>query len=120
MSDFARIMEVGRASTPAPVNTDAPAIMSGGDVATTATQGSILNCTMGNWDGMEPGSYDYRWRRDGTDLGVSGAGYIVREEDAGHTLDCNVTATNLGGSTAVASHGVSVGDPASRRRTSHE
>jgi hypothetical protein len=113
-------MEVGRASTPAPVNKDVPAIMSGDEVATTATQGTPLTCTMGNWDGMEPGSYDFRWRRDGTDLGVSDASYIVREEDAGHTVDCNVTATNLGGSTSVASHGVSVNDPASRRRATHE
>lgn len=107
MSDISRVMEVAAETTAAPVNIDAPAITSGDQVATTVRPGDVLTCTHGNWEGT-PGSYDFRWRSDGADMGVGGPSYAVRSEDAGHTLDCMVTAINVGGTASVPSGGVSV------------
>jgi hypothetical protein len=75
-----------------PVNVTVPYV--GGEGAVDAR----LTCTMGTWDG-EPTDYAYRWKRDGTtDLGV-GDNYVVKEDDAGHSITCVVTATNAAGST---------------------
>lgn len=114
MSDFARVMEQAAEVTPPPVNTDIPHAYVEGEGA--AAPGATLTCTMGNWDGS-PGSYDYQWRNDGTYIGGgSGSTYLLREEDDGHTVDCLVTATNVGGSTSIPSDGVPVGTPATQRR----
>jgi hypothetical protein len=118
MSDFSRVMEVAREVTPPPVNVDVPHVLVDGAVADTAMPGSTLTCTMGNWEG-EPSAYDFRWRSAGVDVGGGGA-YVVRAEDDGHTVDCMVTATNIGGSTSIPSNSVTVGTPATqsaRRKT---
>jgi hypothetical protein len=82
-----------------PVNRDVPYV---------GLAGSILNCTMGNWDG-EPTSYAYAWHSDGIANGASGADYTILPADAGHTLACVVTATNaLGSTVAPMSNGVAI------------
>lgn len=81
---------------PPPVNVDVPYASGIGSV------GSLLNCTMGNWQGMkgEVATYAYQWKNDGNDaLNGSNANYVVVEGDRGHSLTCVVTATNASGST---------------------
>jgi hypothetical protein len=108
MSDFATVLEVARVETPAPVNIDVPHLLVGGDDVSTGGPGVMLTCTMGNWEG-EPSLYAFQWRSDGTNLDGGGASHIVGEADAGHTIDCLVTATNVGGTTtAPASNGVAI------------
>lgn len=82
---------------PPPVNVDVPYASGIGSV------GSMLNCTMGNWQYMnvEGASYAYQWMNDGNPaLNGSMADYVVVEGDRGHSMTCVVTATNDGGSTA--------------------
>jgi hypothetical protein len=93
------------APTAPPVNVDVPHVEQVGDT---------LNCTMGNWEGMqaEPHSYAYAWSLDGTPIPGSGATLPVVAADAGSTATCIVTATNAVGSTAAPpSNGVVVAAP---------
>ncbi len=73
-----------------PVNVDVPAV---------THSGGTLQCTMGNWSG-EPTSYAYAWHNDGVANGATDATYGVTPEDSGHSLACQVTATNALGATA--------------------
>jgi hypothetical protein len=68
-----------------------------------AAIGSIVSCTLGNWDGV-PVSYTYQWKRDGvTNIGTTNsptAPYtLIAADIGGHALTCTVTATNAQGST---------------------
>jgi hypothetical protein len=83
---------VGAAPDAPPTVVDIPYV--GGDGAV----GGTLTCTMGNWTG-EPTSYAYRWQRDGADVASSTPAYVVDTADAGHSIACVVTATNMRGST---------------------
>lgn len=78
-------------STPAPVNTVAPAISG------IETEGETLTCSTGTWTG--PGiSYSYQWERSGTPIGgATNNTYVLQTADVGETLTCVVTATNEGG-----------------------
>jgi Cutinase len=68
-----------------------------------------LSCAQGSWTGNLPLTFAYQWRRDGAAIsGATGSTYVVEEADAGHTLTCEVIATNGVGSTHVTSTGVSV------------
>jgi hypothetical protein len=81
------------------------------DVPNVSQNGSVLNCTDGNWTG-EPTSYAFQWKRGGTNVGTNAASYAVVAADVGATLTCVVTATNAHGSTAApASNGVVVTTP---------
>ena len=48
--------EAAYAAMEPPVNVDVPYV---------AQEGSVLTCTMGNWEG-EPSHYAYQWRVDGS------------------------------------------------------
>ncbi len=75
-----------------------------------------LSCAQGSWTGNLPLTFTYQWRRDGVGIGgATGSTYVVKEADAGHTLTCEVIATNSVGSANVTSIGVSV--PARRPRS---
>ncbi len=57
--------------------------------------GGTAECEHGTWDGLEPISYSIKWLRDGVPLaGRSGKTYSVGSQDGGHTLQCEVTASN--------------------------
>jgi len=70
--------------------------------------GLSLDCSTGGWSGS-PTSYAYTWRRDGVQIpGASGDSYAVSAADQGHSLTCEVTATNSNGSTLAVSNAVQV------------
>jgi hypothetical protein len=74
----------------APVNADVPYA---------SQTGTVLNCTMGNWEG-EPDAYTYVWAVDGVDVSSDGPDMNVMPEDAGKVATCVVTAHNSYGSVA--------------------
>lgn len=85
-----------------PVNVTAPSISG------SPTVGATLTCDTGAWTGA-PTSYARQWRRDDAFIsGATAATYAVVAGDVGTALTCLVTATNAGGTVAVASRGVFV------------
>jgi hypothetical protein len=74
----------------APVNVDVPYA---------SQTGTVLNCTMGNWDG-EPESYTYQWLIDDMPVGMAQDvdAINVTEAEIGHVATCVVTAHNSYGS----------------------
>jgi hypothetical protein len=76
----------------APVNTAAP-VLTG-----TPAVGQTLSCSTGTWSNS-PTSFSYAWLRSGVPIaGQAGGTYVVQAADAGHTISCQVTAGNGGGS----------------------
>jgi hypothetical protein len=68
-----------------PVNVDVPHV---------SQSGTVLNCTMGNWNGV-PTSYDYTWFIGGEEVpGDSSGNYIVDAALVGQDAYCVVTASN--------------------------
>lgn len=89
-----------------PANTTAPSISGSPAVA------RALSCAPGAWSSGAPISYAYQWLRDGTAIGgATSPSYTVAPADTGHALACEVTATNLAGSTSVTSSAASVAPP---------
>jgi hypothetical protein len=67
-------------------------------IAGTPSAGETLLCSTGSWTGV-PQSYKYAWLRDGTAiLSATTSEYAVVTGDRGHSLSCQVTAYNNGGS----------------------
>lgn len=86
-----------------PKNTGLPTISGSARVWQT------LSCAQGSWTGSPPVTFAYQWRRDGAAIsGATGSTYVVEEADAGHTLACEVTATNAVGRTSATTAAVSV------------
>jgi cytochrome c551/c552 len=100
----------------APENTVAP-IVSG-----TAKVGQTLSCSEGTWIAASPTSYAYRWLRDGVAIGgAQSSVYTVTAADEGHSISCEVTATNAVGSKSAASaNSVAVHEEARERREEEE
>jgi len=87
----------------APVNTSPP-VISG-----TATVGSTLTSTVGNWTYV-PTSYAYQWLRGGTTMipGATAATYVLQAADSGQSISMRLTATNAAGSTPIVSNAIAV------------
>lgn len=85
-----------RRSLVAPGNLVAPVVTGNPEI------NSLLSVDNGSWSGT-PSSYSYQWYwADGTPATISGATsatYRPVAADKGHTIKCQVTATNAGGST---------------------
>jgi hypothetical protein len=96
----------------APKNTAAP-IVSG-----TAKVGQTLTCSEGTWIAASPTSYAYRWLRDGVAIGGAEANtYTVTAADEGHSISCEVTATDVVGSkSAVSANSVAIREEVRERR----
>jgi len=77
----------------APINVDAP------HISGTASVGSTLTATTGNWTGS-PDTYAYQWKRGSTNVGTNSSTYVVQAGDAGASITCVVTATNEAGAAA--------------------
>jgi molybdopterin-binding protein len=87
-----------------PVNTAAP-VISG-----TAAAGDALSCSSGSWTGNPAPTFAYRWLRDGTWIpGATESSYTAQATDAGHSLSCEVYATNIAGNTVGTEHALSAG-----------
>jgi hypothetical protein len=91
----------------APQDTTLPLIASGGS-------GRALSCTQGEWTGTPTIKYEYQWVRDANtaqEVDIAGAtrsGYAVQSADEGHTLTCEITATNSYGSVPADSEPLSI------------
>jgi len=95
-------------ATPAPTNTEAPAISG------IAQQGQTLKASAGAWTG-EPTAYGYQWQdcnsSGGSCANVAGAtasNYTLTSGDVGHTMRVVVTASNTGGSAPATSAATAV------------
>ncbi|MGN6587535.1 MAG: carboxypeptidase regulatory-like domain-containing protein [Solirubrobacterales bacterium] len=95
--------ELEPAAATVPENTELPQITG------TPAVGDALNCSTGTWTGTPTPTYGYKWLRDGSAIsGAASSIYDVQPADEGHTLFCEVTATNTLGSKAATSGGVAV------------
>lgn len=95
------------APTPtAPTNTELP------QLSGTPKSGQTLTCSAGAWEGS-PTELAYAWLRDGTEIaGESSATYVVDDTDRGHSIACEVTAANEGGSATATSSALAIPAPA--------
>jgi hypothetical protein len=75
-----------------PKNLEPPFVLGPGAPAVNET----LTCSPGRWEGAPPPTYTFRWFRDGAAITLSSEArtYTVVEEDRGHSLSCQVVATN--------------------------
>ena len=93
--------------TATPPSSTAPPAISG-----TATPGRTLTCSQGSWAGTTIKRYAFQWLRDGSDIaGATVVTYAVTATDAGHTLACQVRATNIAGSASATSAGTAIPSP---------
>jgi hypothetical protein len=77
-------------------------------VTGTPSVGQTLSCSTGIWSNS-PTSFGYAWSDDFEPIaGATGATYVVSPSDVGHTLACEVTATNAAGSRQAFAEGGSV------------
>jgi Immunoglobulin domain len=64
--------------------------------------GATLTCSTGTWTGNPEPKFSYQWLRDETTIAkATGSTYKAVSEDAGHSLSCEVTASNVSGKLAV-------------------
>ncbi len=88
--------------TAAPTNSAAPSI-SGSNVA-----GSTLTCSSGTWDDTNA-TLAYQWLKDGASIsGATNSTHMTSDADVGVAITCQVTATNIGGSSSATSASVTV------------
>ena len=101
----------------APVNTALPA------VSGTPTVASLLSCSSGSWTGESEQTlaagwpltspFSYQWLRDSTAIaGATSPAYLVQAADVGHSLSCEVGATNYAGHASAKSNPLAVTLPA--------
>jgi hypothetical protein len=85
-----------------PVNTALPW------VSGKAIRGQALSCEPGSWLGTPaPVSFSYQWLRDGMSIALATQpSYVVQTVDEGHTLSCEVTASNIAGHQSAVSVGL--------------
>jgi hypothetical protein len=81
------------------LNTKLPPTISG---PTNAALGDTLTCSTGTWTGHPTPTFTFGWTRDGAFIsGSYSSSYVVAPADAGTTLRCQVTASNVGGDVTV-------------------
>jgi hypothetical protein len=57
--------------------------------------GQALSCSQGSWLGIPSPSFSYQWLRDGSKIATAtSSSYVLQSVDEGHTLTCEVTASN--------------------------
>ncbi len=83
-------------------------------------QGEVLTVRSGGWEGVQPISFEYRWRLcdavggNCTTTGVAGATYRLSGKDLGHSLRILIKARNKAGSSFALS------DPSAKVRPTQE
>jgi hypothetical protein len=85
----------------APAQASPPANFLAPSITGVARVDVVLGCDRGLWDESGGGpfyTYTYQWRRDSvTNInGATSNNYLVASADVGHSLSCQVTATNSG------------------------
>jgi hypothetical protein len=94
-----------------PENTVSPTITGG------LKAGDALTCSKGTWTGTPTLDYTYEWLRAAAAIpGATSDIYEVHGEDEGHTLTCDVTATNAAGFARATSSGLVVPNEAKKRQ----
>jgi hypothetical protein len=79
-----------------PPGTAPPSLTTVGSVSGTAEVGKTLNCASGSWTGAP--TFTRQWLRNGTPIGgATGTSYTLVSADRGTTVQCEVKATNAGG-----------------------
>lgn len=69
-----------------------------------AQVGQTLTCAEGGWNGTQPITYAFQWKRDGTTIpGATASTYLLAPEDAGAQIVCAVTASNTAGDVSASS-----------------
>lgn len=92
---------------PAP---EAPSNISAPVATGTGVVGTVATVTTGVWNGEDPITYTYQWRRDGVSIPLATvSSYTFVTADAGTAVDCLVTATNGLGSTSQDSNNITAG-----------
>ncbi|HEY4811525.1 MAG TPA: carboxypeptidase regulatory-like domain-containing protein [Solirubrobacteraceae bacterium] len=77
-----------------------------------ATVGGTLTCEEGSYSGVPAPTLSVEWLREGEAVaGATSATYTVQTADAGHQLQCKVTATNLMGWLWVKTAGIPIPVP---------
>lgn len=77
-----------------------------------ATVGGTLTCEEGSYSGVPTPTLSVEWLREGEAVaGATSATYTVQAADAGHQLQCKVTATNLIGWLWVKTAGIRIPVP---------
>ena len=76
------------------------------EISGAAVVGETLTCSAGTWEASPKPTFAYHW------LGVtgtpSGNSYVIQKTDKGRQLVCEVTATNVEGSTTAKSAALEV------------
>jgi hypothetical protein len=91
----------------------APGTLSPPTISGDPRVGKTLTCDPGTYSGA-PSTFTYAWLRDAAPIsGATAATYTVVAADAGHRLQCRVTATNASGAVVATSAFVQVADAVS-------
>lgn len=89
--------------TSSPVNRSAPQIEG------VARAGETLTCLPGSWVGAPPLTYAFQWSRNSRSIaGATLDTRVLSAEDEGHSIACEVRATNAAGSALAVSEAVAV------------
>ena len=86
-----------------PVNIVAP------NITGSSVIGQTLTCSNGTWTGTNPITYTYQWKNNGVDiLGETNSTYVTVFGDYGDSITCEVTGTNIAGSSSAISNSIVV------------
>lgn len=82
---------------PLPSNTSLPTLSN-----TSPVKGQEITVTNGTWDSLTTPQYTYQWKRDGENIsGANSNSYTLSESDVDSLISCDVTATNISGSSTI-------------------
>jgi hypothetical protein len=94
---------------PPPGTNTSPVNLTPPQISGQAITGETLACSPGSWSASPTPTYGYQWTREHVPIaGADTATYMIPPADEGHTLYCEITATNLAGSASTGSVGVTV------------
>lgn len=85
-----------------------PAIVVAPVISGTTVVSQVLTSTTGTWTGIPIPTYSYQWKRGVTNIGTNSNTYTLVSADAGQTITCVVTATNLVGSANSTSNSLAI------------
>jgi hypothetical protein len=82
-----------------------PSIIENPIISGATSLGSLLTCTQGYWNGTLPLTYTYQWKRNGVNItGATSSTYTIVIADSSANITCQVTATNIIGTSSASSN----------------